>query len=96
MCAALDSFLSILNIWRLKQVKLHLCLKNCVTCQNFLGLSFSALVNDPKQTVTSPGSSDRACSLVLQLGSFSQLPLEFDQGSALEANEGAWNYTLCD
>lgn len=29
--AALDSFLSISNTWRLKQVKVHLCLMSCVT-----------------------------------------------------------------
>lgn len=79
-----------------KESKATALFRELCNLTGFSGLSFSALVNDPEQTVTSPGSSGCASSLVLQLGSFSQLPLEFDQGSALEANEGAWDFTLCD
>lgn len=51
------------------------------------------LVSVQKQSVASSGLSGIAYSLVIQLSNFSQVPLEFDQGNAEEANKGMWDCT---
>lgn len=51
------------------------------------------LVSVQNQSVASSGSSGPAWCLVIQLGNFSQVPLEFDQGNAEEANTGTWDCT---
>lgn len=66
---------------------------NWVTWRHFLVSSSSALVSDQKQSVASSGLSGTAWSLVIQLSNFSQVPLEFDQGNAVEANKGMRDYT---
>lgn len=94
--AVLDAFPSAPHIQRLKQgckTEFTSSFNELCNVTSFSGFEFLALVNDQKQLVTSSGSLGRAWCLVMQLGNFNQLPLEFDQGNAVEASERAWDCT---